>query len=471
MTRIFALFFLLFSLNSFAGYLITGPSDSYYDGFPHAGYVSSYTEFYDSFPDSVPFNGKTYYRCPDGGSASGSRFYVRFNSSYSYCYGSTAYSYPVYFDYVSSDEDPRCQDSQECRALAIEGCEAQELVLGEYAFISAGNYSSSCKESSPSDDCAATVSQFCASHGGMAISNLLDDGLGNSICSGTCTDGTPLGGTGSDCNIGNIYCDVADAPSDLDFSGGGTGSDVLPPSSSSGDLEHDIDYEPDGTSVDPTAPLSSIQGDKLINAVVKNRNDNTTNLVQTTNSTNQTIVEKSDDIQETISNSANGIIDAVNKAVPFYDGNIVNAIKGIGGDSFDDTGIISAVDGLGSNIDGLGDKIDGLGDGFVTDLIPANFSGYDNLFHNDIELKALTDGFKSSIGVENSSFYNEVKQKFNFSSGDSGGYQANNLDLGKWGSHDVSLARFADFFGGVGNIVYFLAALSALTIVLGGIKL
>lgn len=310
---------------------------------------------------------------------------------------------------------------------------------------------------SPARECENLITQQCANNFGFGSSSYSENGDGSSSCSGTCSDGS-IPKAEEECDPSNKYCDVVEDPSELDFSSGATGSSVDPSTTTIEDSEFDVEYTPDGSTSDSSTDMSSLQGDKLINEVIATRNDNTKNLASTTETTNQTIVEKSDDIQETISNSANGIIDAVNDATPFYDGNIVDAVKELG----------SGIDGLGDKIDGLGDS---LGGDFVTDLTPANFSGYDNLFRNELELKALTDGLKSTISVENSSFYNDVKQKFNFSSGDSGGYQANNLDLGKWGSHDVSLARFADFFGGVGNIVYFLAALSALTIVLGGIKI
>ena len=378
------------------------------------------------------------------------------------------------------DDGLVCSDREECFFYANNICQGESKLLTDFQYIGtpqADNFTHSCSDTpkEPAEQCRDKIIQQCSNNLDMASSNYTDNGDGTTSCTGTCNDGTAAQ---EQCipSLANNYCDVKDAPSDLDFGSGGSGSDVGSPSNTTTDpdTENDIDYEPDGSSSDSSTDMSSLQGDKLINEVVKSRNDNTENLASTTDTTNRTIVEKTDDIQRTISESANGIIDAVNNASPFYDGNIVDAINGIGSGGFDDSGIVDAVNGLGTGIDGLGDKIDGLGDElggtYQSDFGVAEFSAYDTMFIGDETLTGLTNGLKASIGVENRLFINEVREKFNFTAGNSGGYQANNLDLGKWGSHDISLARFSEYFGGVGNVVYFLAALSALTIVLGGIK-
>lgn len=374
-----------------------------------------------------------------------------------------------------------CDTSAACFPIAQSQCSLNGQEIDTYEYISPDVFNYSCRDVvPPAKECEDLITAQCADNFGLSSSSYTDDGAGGSICSGVCGDGSIPDDTPSpNCDITNNYCDTPDTPSDLDFGSGNSGTDGGSSSSSSTekDPENDIDYEPDGSgsSASENGGMSSLQGDKLINEVVKSRNDNTDNLASTTDTTNQTIVEKSDDIQETISNSANGIIDAINNDTPFYDGNIVDAINGLGGSGdFDDAGIIDAVNGLGTGLTDLGDKIDGLGDElggrYASDFAGANFSAYDTIFIDEGNLTALTNGLKSSIDVENGLFLNSIREKFNFSAGNTGGYQANNLDLGKWGSHDISLARFSEYFGGVGNVVYFLAALTALTIILGGFK-
>lgn len=343
-----------------------------------------------------------------------------------------------------------CTDEASCRGVAEDQCKQTGDELTDFTYRGQDDFDQECgTPPDPDEGCKDDITLQCQNNGGYISHDFIDSGNGESSCSGLCDDGTIYPKPECVGTPANNYCDTVTAPSGIDFGSGSSGSSVGDSSSSSGDgattpddTEHDIDYEPDGTNSDSDSQFSSIQGDKLINEVVKSRNDNTQNLTATSDNTNAVIVEKSDDIQNTISNSANGIIDAVN--------------------------------GLGSGIDGLGDKIDGLGDelggSYQSDFGVASFSAYDTLFIDEDTLLGLTNGFKASIGVENRLFINEVREKFNFTAGNSGGYQANNLDLGKWGSHDISLARFSEYFGGVGNVVYFLAALSALTIVLGGIK-
>ncbi|AAZ27213.1 hypothetical protein [Colwellia psychrerythraea] len=400
-------------------------------------------------PSEIAYgDGNTYYKCPLIYSSS-TRIKYRLGSQ---CNDSGNITATLYLSYSVG-----CQSPIECHELANLDCSSTSRVVTGFVYTSPNVYSYSCEDfKSESDKCNDVVKNQCANNWGVKSSNYTDDGQGTTSCTGVCNDGSIP--KEEDCSV-YPFCDVPEPPSDLDFGSGGTGSSVDPSTTTTEDVEHDIDYEADGTTSDTSSNISSLQGDKLINEVVATRNANTKNLASTTETTNQTIVEKSDDISTTVSNSANGIIDAVNR--------IEKAV-------FDDKGIIGAVNSLGSGIDGLGDKIDGLGDelggSYQSDFGVASFSAYDTLFINESDLTGLTDGFKASIGVENRLFINEVREKFNFTAGNSGGYQANNLDLGKWGSHDISLARFSEYFGGVGNVVYFLAALSALTIVLGGIK-
>lgn len=350
-----------------------------------------------------------------------------------------------------------CSSNDECFALANLECESINQVLSHFSFKGVDKdpvYTSSCSDlpPDPADECEQNIVQQCTSHLGMASSTFTEDGLGGSSCFGTCNDGTDAQESCIE-TLANHYCDVVEPPSELDFGAGGTGSSVDPSQTTAEDAVNDIPYEADGTTADADTGFSTLQGDKLINEVVKSRNDNTTNLASTSETTNQTIVEKSDDISNTVSNSANGIIDAINDIAPFYDGNIVNSL-----------------DGLGDKIDLIDDKLDGLTGPY--DTTPTESGTYESLFDvGSIDAwKTKINILKVDIDSEMRGFEFDLKNTMSFTT-TANGYAPNNLDLGQWGAHDISLSRFADYFGGVGNIIYFLASLTALSIALGGIKL
>ncbi|MCJ8294287.1 MAG: hypothetical protein MJK15_07760 [Colwellia sp.] len=447
MFRFLALLFLLiFSFKSYAVYELSfNHIWGNWSGQCPAGKHS----FNTCFPNKTPLtldNGETYYVC----NSNGGRVSIANNP---YKNGCTSYIY------LSEAGTAGCADIAELTSYANYSCSSTSQTVFSMDESAIPQCIFECGDVlSPSEECENTVTQQCASNGGFGSSNFLDDGAGSTSCSGVCGDGSIAGAEPEpepDCSVAP-FCDVPDPDgnSDLDFGSGGSGSDVLPPSSSSGDVEHDIDYEPDGSTADSSTGMSTLQGDKLINEVVKSRNDNTTNLVSTTQSTNETIVEKSDDIQNTIANSANGIIDAIHGIdtnAPFNDGNIVGAINS------------------------LGDKIDGLGDNLTDplyDATPTTSFTYQSLFDTaSIDSWVYkTNILKVDINLEMQVFETALKDTMSFST-NANGYAPNNLDLGQWGAHDISLSRFADFFGGVGNIIFFLASLTALSIVLGGIKL
>ena len=374
--------------------------------------------------------------------------------------------------YSQVDDGNECSTNAECFFLANQICENGGQLLSDFLFVDAGNYSFSCSDlpPDPADSCEENVIQQCSSHLGMSSYLYEDDGLGGNSCSGTCNDGT---NAEDQCieTLANHYCDVVEPPSELDFGAGGTGSSVDPSNTTAEDSVSDIDYEPDGTAADPTAPFSSIQGDKLINEVIKNRNDNTTNLAATTDTTNQTIVEKSDDISETVSNSANGIIDAVNDIVPFYDGNIVQGMEQF---SVKIDNLADIFGNLKEDVVELKDDLaTDLGSGYISSGVAADFTAYDSIFSTDSNdtLEASIVTIKDSIKAENDSFQTTLTNIFSLSFTSSPNFENRSLDLGDWGSHDISLNRFIALFNGIGNIIYFLAAMTALTIVLGGIKL
>jgi hypothetical protein len=360
--------------------------------------------------------------------------------------------------YTKSGSEDGCNNSGECFLIAQANCRSTSQVIDTFEYNQPNDFSYSCKDVETDEDkCKQTIVSQCQNNFGMSTFQFSDDGAGTQTCTGTCADGTEASPDNGECfpSLENNFCDTKKPDSEIDFGSGGSGSDVLPPSGSTGegDEEHDIDYEADGSESNPTSQVSSLQADKLINEVVKTRNDNTENLIETTHSTNNTIVEKSDDIQNTISNSANGVIDAINDI-----------------DGFNDSGIIDAVDGLGSTLNDISDAVESLTDKSFDATSEKN--GFDKIF--DSESAAVwtskANDEKEVIEQKMATFTNNLKEQLTFTT-NANGYQANNLDLGSWGSYDISMSRFSDFFGGVGDIVYFLAALTALSIVLGGIRL
>ncbi|XPF94286.1 hypothetical protein ACM9HF_20095 [Colwellia sp. RE-S-Sl-9] len=136
------------------------------------------------------------------------------------------------------------------------------------------------------------------------------------------------------------------------------------------------------------------------------------------------------------------------------------------------------VDGQDGSVLNLQAVADSINDGFGYIKSPYNFSSsvsnseaYNGFFtaesilNNDIAV----GNYKELIKRENSTFHDVIKGKFTFNASSSG-YESRNLDLGQWGQHDISISRITQHFGGLANIIYFLASLMALTIVLSGIK-
>jgi hypothetical protein len=141
--------------------------------------------------------------------------------------------------------------------------------------------------------------------------------------------------------------------------------------------------------------------------------------------------------------------------------NGVSGINGADGENVDTDAVVSAINN--SN--------DFLKSSTVVSAYTDNFSPYNYLFSDQQQTEQLAqvDAFKLAIETENQEFLATVKSKFTFTSS-AQGYESRILDLSNWGSFDVSINRFAEHFGGIGNIVYFFASLLALSIVLSGVR-
>jgi hypothetical protein len=339
-----------------------------------------------------------------------------------------------------------CSSSAECFKVAESSCITQDKVIMDFQYNAPNNYTFSCDTPpDPAADCQDLITQQCSLNLGVASFDYIDDGLGNTSCTGVCNDGTNAAEHES-CTLANNYCDVAEPPSDI---APDTGTDLPPSVTEVEEPVYDTEYVPDGSMADPTAPLTALQGDKLINEVIKSRNNDNKNSTALINSVNQTIVEKSDDISGVIASVGNATIDAINSQSPFYDGNIV--------------------DGLEDLNRGVGDLKDSLNSPYASGGVNDGLSSYSTLFDSSdvVRVEQKAEDMKNLIRGSNNVFYSELKGRFSF--GVTGGeYTPNMMDLGRWGNHDISLSRISSFFGGIGNIVMFLASLTALSIVLGG---
>jgi hypothetical protein len=142
--------------------------------------------------------------------------------------------------------------------------------------------------------------------------------------------------------------------------------------------------------------------------------------------------------------------------------NGLNGLNGSDGENVDTAAVVSAIN---TSNDFLK----------TSQSISANtgaFDSFSSLFGTsqiaivEAEILSLQDDIK----LENNDFLALIKAKFSFDSSSSG-YQTRMLDIGTWGSYDVSLSRFAEYFGGLANIVYFFAVLFSLYIVLSGVRI
>ena len=400
------------------------------------------------------------------------------------------------FNYADSVDEPACSTDIECMAEASDKCIAIDEVLEVFNYISGSDYTYTCGiPETPEQECNSLMGQSCTIDSNLSFLNtypLYNELTGSCdvYCSSepaVCTvdsslycipDPDSVPDPDPDCveTPENNYCDVASTPdtnldfSDFDFSGdngGATGSSTSGTSVDTPSLGNqyvdDLDYtatgkNADGTAFDPTTPFSALQGDVVINQLKRNSDDGAEFLSQMTQTTNATIVEKSDDISKNVLTAANGIIQAVN---------------GISTPTFDDTGIVNGVkSGTDKIADDLGLIKDSLGSGYAPVSVAGNFDQYFTLF--DLDSRTLINNeianLKLLTTTENDSFSASLRNSFSFDSVGSTGYEARSLDLGKWGTHDISISRFTDYFGGLGSIVYMLAALTSFTIVMGGIK-
>lgn len=486
--NLFLLF--LFSLINFKTFAVITVSDDPSTAWPVQSFSCSDTvaSCVHSAAKTFDFGG-TWYICEFEGlvTSGGGKVYLPYKNG-SECTTPTGYS-SVGFLFSGS---AYCQTSDECLILATQDCASMGEDLKDYEFLGVNDYPHSCGvQTTPEDDCYAQQAQSCSSSPSLnSYPSYIDDGFGNFTCSGYCSSERQscslTSGLGDcipdpDC-VGtpeNNFCDTSTPPdtdldvSNTDFTGGSSGTSIDSPVGGNQFVE-DLDYiadgkAEDGSALDPTSPFSALQGDVVINELRRNSDDNAQFVTETAKTTNLTIVEKSDDISSTVSAAANGIINAVNSVSTstFSDSAILSSISSLS------TAVTAGTDKIDSGISALNSDLgSALGSDYVTSTIGGDFLAYDGLFNLDSRtlIEEQIASLKLLVATENDDFGAALRQNFSFSSSGSSGYEERFLDLGKWGSHDISMSRFADFFGGLGTIVYLLAALTSFVIVLGGIK-
>jgi hypothetical protein len=379
---------------------------------------------------------------------------------------------PNGFTYACNSPAPLCLNESQCRAQADAECSSNSQVVSDFAYVGPGELSYSCvADTSPGGMCEQQITNSCLLKGGLRSSNYTDRGDGTSSCVGTCSDGFIVNRT-EECTIENNYCDVADN-SDLDFTP--DEDEFIPEIVVTPPEEEDYDSNTDPTSdlynqnTPGTSGSTYAQADKLISEVIELKNSNTLALENSTKSITDTIIEKSNDISESTSNSANGVIDTMNlnngilkNSLSQVNNSISSLSDSLNNTAFDDSNIISAINEVKEKIPESESSYES-----------PDLSGWSDLMFGSSKIQdweAKIDDLKVDINSENESFENSLQSRISFSV-TSPGYETNLVDLGKWGSHDVSLSRFSDYFGGIANILYFIASLTALSIVLGGIRL
>ena len=392
-----------------------------------------------------------------------------------------------FYVYIN-DTGSGCHSAEECYQQALRECTNISQELKDFTFHgndSDPKFTKQCStQKTDNEKCQDSIVAQCANNFGASEINYTDNGDGSSSCTGTCTDGTNAEDIVScEPTRQNNYCDTPDAPSELDFSNGYSGSEIdeNPLSDKTPENVYDNDYTPDGSNPDTPA---NIVLDSLINSVNKLNNDTTDIIDKTASANRKTIIEKSDHIIQANEQGINALIDET-RANAFNDVNIVSSLNQIQDDINNNTDdLIQAINGLNSNSDDLDsnpcknlfdcdddiiNSINNIGGNKIIDNDnSAGFAAWDNLTNSDkiAEINDKITELKSTLTSKLNTFSSDLLNNISLTP-PMGNYTPINIDLGQWGNHDISLSRFQDYFAGVGNVLYLLATIYAFFIVLG----
>lgn len=347
---------------------------------------------------------------------------------------------------------PTCTTQSECLNDARSSCESNSQILVDFNFVGVGNYSFSCGDIvDPEFACHTQIAELCSANWGVESFTYTDNGDGTNSCTGVCLNQQIVDTSNpANCTIENNYCDVTDDPSDIDFSDNGNADEFNPnidisspePDVYNSNLDENSDlYNAD---LDATSGSTFAQSDKIISEIIELKNSNSFKSEDSAQAITSTIIAKSNDISSTISNSANGIIDAINDSTPFYDGNILNSLSDISS------------------------KIDSIGGDFSANTLPDK-EALNSLFTDSDNYQSLISSKEQEYKDALLSFKNSLSNAFSINA-THGEYSSNTLNFSKWGSYDVSVERFSEHFPVIRVIVIFMASLMAIVVVISGVR-
>ena len=339
-----------------------------------------------------------------------------------------------------------CNTSDECFLYAESQCSITNQILDSFQFFEPNSFDFSCQSPPlpPEEQCEQSVIASCESNPlGLILGsfNYVPDGSGGGQCQGTCSDGS---NAFDQSNIDDGSIDVGNTGSgNIDTGNTSSGGTTSSGSLGSGDLIQD---EPIVSDLDPTAPLSnSVQIDTLINEVRDSKNDNNLNTLVAGEGIIDAINSTSSNISNDINSSSQSIIDAINSQTS---------------SDFDDSGIINAIDNIPVNS----------GEDFNRSSFEPDFTNIVNLYDDDfLSIDQRIEQAQQELDLNIDSLLIQFKSSFTLNSVNTS-YQSNILDLGRLGSHDISLSRFSQYFGGVSSIIIAIASLIAVVIILGGVR-
>jgi hypothetical protein len=184
-------------------------------------------------------------------------------------------------------------DFDSCKRLAAQECQSNGTTLDQSSYFYNGpsDYEHSCNEPPPeqpiksNEECENLSNNQCNTRGSVSSRDFTDNGDFTYQCDYTCGDGTSGDENGTKANNNDGICDPND-PNDLSD----CDKPEDDPSSINGsytpDNSNSIDYSADGTNQSDgtgTDNLTNIQGDVLINEIVKLKNENAIQTIKTKN--------------------------------------------------------------------------------------------------------------------------------------------------------------------------------------------
>jgi hypothetical protein len=212
-------------------------------------------------------------------------------------------------------------DFESCKEVAAQQCENEGTTLNQetYVYRSSNDYDSSCNAPPPdepvknNEECETLSNNQCNSKGGVSTRNFTDNGDFTYQCDYTCGDGSTGDKFGSNSNNNDGICDPND-PNDL----ADCDQPEDDPNSVNGsytpDESNTIDYTADGTNQSDgtgTDNLTNVQGDVLINEIVKLKNENAVQTIKSKNAVVSAVEglnsnNKLDEVITAINNSGGG---------------------------------------------------------------------------------------------------------------------------------------------------------------------